>query len=81
MVLTLGSTLRLVAILPQEVSEGQKYLSEHGVLVDEVKQSPLNAVGVGGTPTLILTNNEGVVTDAWLGKLSTNKEAEVLGKL
>ena len=74
------SDLRIVAVLPQEVSAGQAYLNRLGVPVDEVRQSPLNSVGVRGTPTLILVDNKGVVTGSWVGKLPAEKEGEVLNR-
>jgi hypothetical protein len=72
---------RLVAVLPQDVNEGRKYLDELGVTIKEIKQSTLDSLGVGGTPTLILVNSEGVVTDSWVGKLPPDKESEVLDRL
>ena len=52
-----------------------------GVSVDEVRQLPLDKIGAHGTPTLLLVANTGVVKEAWIGKLSSDKEAEVLSKL
>jgi len=73
--------IRLVAVLPQDVSEGRKYLDGLGVSINEVKQSNLESLGVSGTPTLIMVNSEGAVTDSWVGKLPPDKESEVLGRL
>lgn len=75
------SNVRLVAVLPQSVTESQQYLSKLGVAVDEIKQLPLDAIGVKGTPTLILADNTGTVSARWLGKLPADKELEVLGRL
>lgn len=57
------------------------YLSEIGIANLDVKQLPLNTLQIGGTPTLILTNDKGEVTDYWVGKLSPEKESEVFNKL
>jgi hypothetical protein len=70
--------VRLIAVLPQEVRQGQTYLSKLGVAVDEVRQSTLSAIGVSGTPTLLLIDNKGAVKQSWLGKLSPDRETEVL---
>jgi hypothetical protein len=51
------------------------------VHVDDVKQVPLNTLGVRGTPTLLLVNDAGVVTDVWTGKLQPDQEAQVLAAL
>jgi hypothetical protein len=72
--------VRLIAVLPQEVSQGQTYLSSLGVAVDEVRQSTLGAIGVSGTPTLLLVDNNGAVKQSWLGKLPPDKETEVLSR-
>jgi hypothetical protein len=71
---------RLLAVLPQPVEEGRRYLDKLNVTVDEIKQSSLDSIDVRGTPTLLLVNSEGVVTNTWIGKLQAEQEAEVLSK-
>jgi hypothetical protein len=67
-----------VAVLPQSVDEGRKYLSSLGVQVDEVLQAPLSSMDVSGTPTLLLVNRNGTVIRKWIGKLPADLEKEVL---
>jgi thioredoxin-related protein len=69
---------RLIAVLPQDVEKGKAYLDKLGVSVDEVKQASLAAVGVRGTPTLILVDKAGKAVNSWVGQLPVEKEAEVL---
>jgi hypothetical protein len=76
-----GGKARLVAVMPQETSESQKYLGEHGIAVDEIKQASPGAVQAPGTPTLLLVDQTGIVTNAWVGKLTPDKESEVLDRL
>jgi len=76
-----AGNLRLIAVLPQPVADSHRYLKELGVTVDAVQQLPLDSLGVKGTPTLIVANSEGVVADSWRGKLTSDKEAEVLSWL
>ena len=71
----------LVAVLPQPVEDGRSYLSGLGVEVADVRQAPLDSLGVVGTPTLILVNKQGVVIDSWRGQLPPFKEEEVLNQL
>ncbi|HEX3252896.1 MAG TPA: hypothetical protein VHS05_25880 [Pyrinomonadaceae bacterium] len=78
---TQRGTFRLTAVLPQPVSDGQKYLSGLGVEINEIKQLTPGAIRVQGTPTILLVNNAGVVTEEWLGKLPPEKESEVLSRL
>ena len=76
-----NSNVRLVAVLPQDVAAGRQYLLRLQVPIEEVKQSSLDAIGVRGTPTLILVNGKGEVIEAWAGKLSTEEETEVLNRI
>jgi thiol-disulfide isomerase/thioredoxin len=73
--------LRLIAVFPQVNQESEAYLKGLAVKVDNVRQSELASLGVNGTPTLILLNKQGVVEDFWRGKLSDDKQAEVLRRL
>lgn len=73
--------LRLVAVLPQQVEEGRQYLNDLGVPIDDVRQVSPNDLGVRGTPTLLLVDGSGALTDSWVGKLPPDKEAEVLQRL
>jgi hypothetical protein len=78
---TQHGTFRLTAVLPQPVSDGQKYLSGLGVEISEIKQLVPGAIRIQGTPTILLVNNAGVVTQEWLGKLTAEEENEVLSRL
>jgi hypothetical protein len=73
--------LKMVAVLPQSVADGQAYLKNLGVTVDDVKQAPLASFGVSGTPTLILVDRDGVTRQTWVGKLSADKEMDFLKSL
>jgi hypothetical protein len=75
-----NQNIRLVAVFPQSVAEAQKYLSDMGVTVDEVREARLDSIGVMATPTLILANAEGAVVESWVGKLPGERESELLAK-
>lgn len=72
---------QLVALLPQAVGEGQAYLKQLGVSVADVRQVSLARLGLSGTPTLILIDGNGVVTDVWGGALAPSREDEVINQL
>lgn len=74
-------TFGLTAGFSQPVSDGRKYLNGLGVGIDDVVELSPRAIRIRGTPTILLVNNAGVVTDEWLGKLPPEKEAEVLSRL
>lgn len=69
---------KLVAVLPGAVEDSRGYLDGLGVPITEVRRAGLGAVGVSGTPTLLLVNDKGVVTKSWVGQLPAEKEAEVI---
>lgn len=73
--------VKLVAVFPVNAEKGKAHLKELDLENLEVKSSPLANMQVSGTPTLILTNEKGEVTNYWVGKLSPEKEADVLNKL
>ena len=41
---------RVIAVLPQPIDEGRRYVEGLGVTVDEIKQAPLSSINVSGTP-------------------------------
>ena len=73
--------VQLVAVLPQDIRESKQYLSDLSVPIDDVKQSGFDVLGVQGTPTLILVNQDGKVEQSWTGKLPPEKETEVLKRI
>jgi hypothetical protein len=72
---------RVVAVLPQSLAEGTSYLQKLGVSVDEIKQLRLDKIGVQGTPTLLLLDGSGALKDFWVGKLTPDKEDNILKSL
>ena len=72
---------RFVAVFPQPVQEAGDYLKRLGLSVTEIKQASSESVGISGTPTIILANDKGIVTDLWEGKLTPERENEVLSKV
>jgi rhodanese-related sulfurtransferase len=71
----------LVALLPESVNRADEYIAALGIRVDEVKQAPLNAIGINSTPNLIMVDNEGMVSHIWAGKLQPEHETQVLRQL
>ncbi|MEJ7863227.1 MAG: hypothetical protein WKF90_16480 [Pyrinomonadaceae bacterium] len=73
--------IKLVAVFPASVEESALHLKKLGLTSMEVRESSLGSLQVSGTPTLILTNDKGEITDYWVGKLTPDKEMEVLSQL
>jgi rhodanese-related sulfurtransferase len=76
------NSVKLVAVLPHPTAASQRYLNEtlgiHGL---EIREASLRSLGVEVTPTLILVNDDGLVSKMWTGKLSSGAEIEVLDQL
>jgi thiol-disulfide isomerase/thioredoxin len=75
------NSVRLVAVLPEPVEDSRNYLNKLGVSVSDIVQSSLASVGVSGTPTLLLIDNQGSVTESWVGKLSDSEAASIISQL
>jgi hypothetical protein len=69
--------LRIVAVLPQPLSESQAYVRNAIAPSVEVVQSRLDSIGVSGTPTLLLVDSNGKVQQAWVGKLDDQGQRQV----
>jgi hypothetical protein len=72
--------VRIIAVLPQNIGEAQKYLSDHGITVDEIRQAAPAAALARATPTLIIVDRTGSAVESWVGKLPPEKETEVLNR-
>ena len=73
--------IKIVAVLPQSVEESTAHLTKLGLSGLEIKQAPISVLDTSGTPTLIITNQKGEVTNFWVGKLPPEKETEVINTL
>lgn len=73
--------IRVIAAFPHSVEEGQGYLKELNVPINEMKQADFSVLKVSGTPTVIMADKNGQIQKAWLGKLPPDKEAEVMNSL
>lgn len=78
---TTNQKTKLVAVLPSKIEDSIAYAREIGIPDLEIKQSALNNLQVSGTPTLILTNNNGEIINFWIGKLPPEKEEEIINQL
>jgi hypothetical protein len=69
-----------MAVLPQEIPQGKKYLDTLGVPVVDVQHAELASLKIAGTPTLLLVDRGGVVKNVWVGQLNDQSEADVMSK-
>jgi len=73
--------VRLLAVFPQDTSEGKKYLDGLNVPITQISQATLDSLGVKGTPTLVLVDKSGTVTQSWVGRLTPERESEVINRI
>ena len=75
-------SVKIAAVFPQDVQTAQEYLKANNLDINQVYKGNPSAVGAGGTPTLILVDENGKVVETWFGKLmSSDEEQKVLDRL
>lgn len=73
--------VKVIAVLPNSLEESIGYLRENGLQIQDVRQTSLGTINVAGTPTLMLLDEQGEVSDSWVGKLFPEQEQEVIDRL
>ena len=75
------SNVGLIAVLPQPVEDSRNYLNKLGVKTANLVQSPLSSIGVSGTPTLLVVDQNGSLIASWAGKLPDDEVAHVMAQI
>jgi hypothetical protein len=70
--------VHLVGVFPNKESDVKNYLGSNDLGIDMVPNISLATLKIGGTPSLILLNEKGVVRDFWVGRLSPEQELQVI---
>jgi hypothetical protein len=76
-----SNKVRVVAVFPQEVDAGKKYLDGLKVPIADIAQAELGSFGVRGTPTVVIVDKSGTVKQSWVGRLTAERETEVLSRI
>jgi thioredoxin-related protein len=71
----------MVAVLPQPVDEAQTFLQNAGVPAAKIISAKLSAIGVRGTPTLLLVDSKGKVQEEWQGFLDEKKKQQLYARV
>lgn len=71
----------LVGVAAEDVRANDSYLRSNGVIVDRVVSALANGLKPAGTPTLVLVRADGRVVNSWRGRLSPEREREVVRAL
>lgn len=72
--------LRMIGVFSGEMDASIKFLTEYELALDRVIKAGTAEIKVAGTPTLVLTNRDGVVLDVWYGKLKPDREKEFMNR-
>lgn len=73
--------IKIVALFPNPADEVSQYVAQKKLELIAIAAPDVGGLGLYGTPTMILVDNQGRVIDFWIGKLSPNVEQEVIGRL
>jgi hypothetical protein len=68
----------VMAVFPQQIDDGKKYLEGIDVPLNKIVHSDIRAIGVWITPALIHIDETGTVKHVWPGRLSSDTESNVL---
>lgn len=75
------SNLRLIAVFSEKASAAEEYLQQLEVPIRELRNVSLPSLGITSVPTLAILDQNGIVTDMWVGKLSPLEEKDLMSKL
>lgn len=73
--------IRSITIFPNPASDVNRYVRRTKLELAAVPDVDLDDINLAGTPTLVLVDRVGVIRDFWIGKLSSNDEAEIINNL
>ena len=75
---SLNSSVRIVVVTADTAEVMQKYLATIQVSVDRVLSIDKGAAGLSETPIILAVDSSGIVKRAFVGKLTSSREKEVL---
>ena len=75
------SDFKLVAVFPQDTAAAAQYLRMHEITAHQIVQAHPPSLGVGGTPTLLLVDQNGIISETWFGQLLADQEQAVFARL
>lgn len=78
---SLGRPFRIVALIPGNIEESRRWVQENKLSIVDISSVTLSEIGIDGTPTIVLVDQESIVSRVWIGRLTPTKEIEVLAAL
>ena len=79
--LTKQGNVNVIALFPEGENGGDAYINDLGIPITQSKSVSLSSLGIKITPTLVVVDRNGVVTQMWVGKLPPRTESVVMQRL
>lgn len=76
-----NSGAKIIAVFSEKDNSFEKYLKKLGLPNLETRQANFSRIGIEGTPTITLIDENGVVESVWKGMLSPKKQTDVKREL
>lgn len=73
-----NNKLHIVAVFPNRAEEVARYMKENDLGLESVAEVSFAPLMISGTPSIILINKDGTVTDFWIGKLQDSEADKVI---
>lgn len=67
-------SIRVIAVFPDSAARGREYLEAMNVPVEKVEQADFTALGVRRTPTLLVINDQGLISNLFVGMIAQRDE-------
>jgi peroxiredoxin len=74
------SNVKWLAVLPDSIDEGRKYVQSLELPIENVQSGPLSSYRIQATPTVLFVDKQGVVRAVWIGA-SPSREQEIRDEL
>lgn len=69
---------QVIFVFPSNSSSLESYLTDLGFPNVTILNTEFSAIGVSGTPSIVVTDGEGEILGSWMGRLSRESEQQVL---
>lgn len=73
--------IHLIGLFSAEITNEKDYVEKLGVKFDAIRKVSFDTLKIPSTPTIAIVSKDGIVLSVWRGKLSSEKEQELLSQL
>ncbi|HVF55789.1 MAG TPA: hypothetical protein VM934_06540 [Pyrinomonadaceae bacterium] len=73
-----GKATHIVAVFPNAEGEVKQYLQQNNLNLETITDIDLKALNINGTPSAVLIDSSGKVSDFWIGKLPQDIQQRVI---